>query len=192
VRATSKKSTALGKVRIIGGEWRGRKLTVLDKPGLRPTADRVRETLFNWLQWQIHGSRCLDLFAGTGILGIEAFSRGARAVTLIEQDAEIVATLTAQLTILPEHQIQLIHSNALDFLSHSPPQPFDVVFLDPPFATPLLEPCCQLLEQRGWLREHAQIYIESGKETNPPLPPNWDTVRGQIAGQVKYQLAARK
>ncbi len=192
MRSTSHKPTTLGKVRIIGGEWRGRKLTVLDKPGLRPTADRVRETLFNWLQWQIHGSRCLDLFAGTGILGIEAFSRGAQSVTLIEQDAEIIATLATQLAHFPEHQIQLIHTHAVDFLSHTPPQPFDVVFLDPPFATQLLEPCCHLLEQQGWLREHAQIYLESGKEMNTILPLNWHIARCQIAGQVKYQLATRK
>lgn len=136
------KLNQLGKVRIIGGEWRGRKLTVLDKSGLRPTADRVRETLFNWIQWQIVGSECLDLFAGTGILGIEAFSRGARQVTLIEQDAEIMANLAMQLAQFPKHNITLRQADALHFLADAPVHPVDLVFLDPPFALQLLDPCC--------------------------------------------------
>jgi 16S rRNA (guanine966-N2)-methyltransferase len=187
-----KKSTASGKVRIIGGAWRGRKLTVLDKPGLRPTTDRVRETLFNWLQWQIHDSRCLDLFAGTGVLGIEAFSRGARAVTLVEQDGEIATALAIQLAHLPPHHIELIQQNAVDFLTHTPPQPFDLVFLDPPFAAALLEPCCQLLEHNGWLQEHAQIYVEFDSQTHATLPKNWHPTHDKTAGQVRYQLLVRE
>lgn len=191
MRSITQKS-APGKVRIIGGMWRGRKLTVLDKPGLRPTADRVRETLFNWLHWHLPGSHCLDLFAGTGVLGIEAFSRGAGAVTLIEQDMEIVTTLATQLVYLPEHSIQLIHANAVDFLSNTAPQPFNLVFLDPPFAASLLEPCCHLLEQRGWLQERAQIYLESDRHTNFTLPENWHIQHQKIAGQVLYQVATRE
>lgn len=186
------KSNQLGQVRVIGGEWRGRKLTVLDKVGLRPTADRVRETLFNWIQWQITGSECLDLFAGTGILGIEAFSRGARRVTLIEQDAEIAANLAMQLAQLPSHHIQLRHADALHFLAHTPAQPVDLVFLDPPFALQLLNPCCELLERRGWLKSVAHIYVESATDTLLKLPPNWHIIRSQTTGQVKYQLVKRE
>lgn len=187
-----KKLNNLGKIRVIGGEWRGRKLTVLDKAGLRPTADRVRETLFNWVQWQIVGSECLDLFAGTGILGIEAFSRGARRVTLVEQDAEIMANLAIQLAQLPNHNIQLLHTDALYFLDRTPSQPFDLVFLDPPFASQLLDSCCELLEQRGWLKSEAYLYLESAVDTTVTLPPNWHNIRSQIAGQVKYQLVKRE
>lgn len=186
------KLNQLGKVRIIGGEWRGRKLTVLDKAGLRPTADRVRETLFNWIQWQIVGSECLDLFAGTGILGIEAFSRGARQVTLIEQDAEIMANLAMQLAQFPKHNITLRQADALHFLADAPVHPVDLVFLDPPFALQLLDPCCELLEQRGWLKSIAHIYMESAVETSLKLPPNWHIIRSQTAGQVKYQLVKRE
>ncbi len=182
----------LGKVRIIGGEWRGRKLTVLNKAGLRPTADRVRETLFNWMQWQIVGSECLDVFAGTGILGIEAYSRGAQRVTLIEQDAEIMANLAIQLAQLPEHNIQLLRDDALHFLAHAAPQPVDLVFLDPPFALQLLDPCCELLERCGWLKAVAHIYLESAAEIEVKLPTNWHIIRCQTTGQVKYQLAKRE
>ncbi|RKZ90521.1 MAG: 16S rRNA (guanine(966)-N(2))-methyltransferase RsmD [Candidatus Parabeggiatoa sp. nov. 1] len=180
-----------GKIRIIAGQWRGRKLQVPNKPGLRPTPDRVRETLFNWLAMQLPGSRCLDLFAGSGALGIEAASRGAKQVLLVEKEHDIVQGLKQQVATLAPDNIEIICADAMQFLQKTP-SAFDIVFLDPPYERDLLSPCCTLLEQRGWLNPHALIYLEAERSLGiPSLPASWQVIRRQMAGQVAVFLAAR-
>ena len=180
-----------GQLRIIGGQWRSRRLPVVEQPGLRPTPDRVRETLFNWLQAELPGARCLDLFAGSGALGFEAASRGASQVILVEQQPAVCRILQGNIELLKADNIRLQSADAMQFLQGAA-QPFDVVFVDPPYASQLLTDCCQLLEQKQWLAEDASIYIElpSGDDL-PPLPDNWHIIRGKKAGQVGYYLAKR-
>ncbi len=179
-------------LRIIGGEWRGRKLRFPDVEGLRPTTDRVRETLFNWLAPVIHGARCLDLFAGSGALGLEALSRGAATVSFVDSDRRAVQSLKENLTLLKEERGQVVPGDALTFLRTTPEQPFDLVFLDPPFRKELLQPCLELLCNGGWLSDKARLYIEVEQELGePPLPEGWEMVRSKKAGQVIYGLAVR-
>jgi len=177
-------------LRIIGGQWRGRLLPFPDAVGLRPTPDRVRETLFNWLQGVVTGARCLDLFAGSGALGLEALSRGATKTVLVESNPVVVTTLREHLVRLDAAKHgQVLQGNALDYLQ-GPSQPFDLVFIDPPFHQGWIAHCCPLLEKRGWLAEGAWIYLETEAELPPqPLPPNWELIRTRHAGQVGYHLA---
>ena len=178
-------------VRIIGGEHRGRKLPFPDLPGLRPSGDRVRETLFNWLQPVIINARCLDLFAGSGALGLEAASRGAREVVMLDQAAQVVRQLEANRDLLGLTQVQIIKADALRWLEQYP-RPFDVVFVDPPFAANLLSEVCAKLEDRGWLASDAFIYLEEDADRDfPDLPENWRLYRQQQAGQVRFGLARR-
>ena len=178
-----------GQLRIIGGRHRGRRLPIPDVPGLRPTADRVRETLFNWLAPVLPGARCLDLFAGSGALGLEAQSRGAGAVVLVERNAGVVRQLQANVHILGATEVRVIEADALAWLAGTP-SPFNLVFLDPPFADGLLAPACTLLASRGWLAPGARVYLETGDRAGfPPLPDGWDLIREQTAGQVRYGLA---
>ena len=149
-----------GKIRIIGEAWRGRKLAVAKQPGLRPTPDRLRETLFNWLMPVTAGSDCLDLFAGTGALGLEAASRGAQQVTLVEKQRIVAQQLRQHVQLLNAEQVQIHHNDALKFL-HNTQQQFDLVFLDPPFHQNLLQPCCDLLLQNGCLKPNAYLYLEA-------------------------------
>lgn len=182
--------SAPGRLRIIGGEWRGRKIDVPDREGLRPTPDRVRETLFNWLREDIEGARCLDLFAGTGILGLEALSRGAAEVTWVERDARACVQLRETLARIGVNG-NVVQADALQFLSGAS-RPYDLVFLDPPYAAELLKPSCALLEERGWLAPRAWVYLEQRESSElPPLPANWQLTRGRRAGQVGYHLALR-
>jgi 16S rRNA (guanine966-N2)-methyltransferase len=180
-------------LRIIGGEWRGRRLTFPEVEGLRPTTDRVRETLFNWLQPLIHGAHCLDLFAGSGALGLEALSRGAAAVSFVDSERRAVQSLKENLALLRDERGSVSQDDALAFLRHTPPpHPFDVVFLDPPFRQGLLQPCLQALCREGWLGDNARIYLEVEQELGTPaLPAGWEMVRQKQAGQVIYGLAAR-
>ena len=183
-------------VRIIGGEWRGRKLSFPDLPQLRPSPDRVRETLFNWLQPVIPGARCLDLYAGSGALGMEALSRGAQSVTLVDLDSRAVRSLQQNLDTLiagdrPE-RARVVQQNVLEFLQ-GPARPVDVVFLDPPYGKGLVSECCALLETRGWLRDNARVYIEAEATLEVlDLPQTWEMLRSKTAGQVGYHLAGRK
>ena len=178
-------------LRIIGGEWRGRKLGFPDVEGLRPTTDRVRETLFNWLAPVIHGARCLDLFAGSGALGLEALSRGAARVQFVDSDRSAVQSLKENLALLKDDRGQVIQGDALAFLQGEP-TPFDVVFLDPPFRQTLLQPCLERLCEAGWLSEGGRLYIEVEQELGEPqLPEGWELVRSKKAGQVIYALAMR-
>lgn len=179
-------------LRIIAGTWRGRKLSFPEVAGLRPTPDRVRETVFNWLAPALPGARCLDLFAGSGALGFEAASRGAAVVELVERDTQIVAALRAHVTTLAAAQVQVVAAEVLNYLAGSA-SPFDIVLLDPPYDRPeLLAVCCTQLEAGGWLAPQARIYLETrGKTGLPPLPGNWELVRSKQAGQVGYHLAVR-
>jgi 16S rRNA (guanine966-N2)-methyltransferase len=175
-------------LRIIGGTWRGRKLRFPAAPAIRPTPDRVRETLFNWLQAGIRGAHCLDLFAGSGALGLEALSRGAAQVTFVDQDEAAAAALRALLIEWQAHGAQVVRSDALRFLGH-PAQACDIVFLDPPFAGELLERAAALLSERSWLKAGALIYVEcAAREGLPPLPHSWQQLKAQRAGEVGYHL----
>jgi 16S rRNA (guanine966-N2)-methyltransferase len=181
-----------GKIRIIAGQWRGRKLQVPNQPQVRPTSSRVRETLFNWLTMHIPGSRCLDLFAGSGALGIEAASRGAKQVVLVENNRPIVQGLKQQVAKLTAEHLKIICADGRQFLKKTP-SAFDIVFLDPPFGQDLLGPCCTLLEQGGWLNSTAHIYLEMERDLGEPhLPPTWQIIRHQTAGQVGFFLAERQ
>jgi 16S rRNA (guanine966-N2)-methyltransferase len=175
-------------LRIIGGTWRGRKLRFPAAAAIRPTPDRVRETLFNWLQAAIPGAHCLDLFAGSGALGLEALSRGAAQVTFVDQDEAAAAALRALLIEWQAHDAQVVRSDALRFLGR-PAQACDIVFLDPPFAGELLGRAAALLSERSWLKAGALIYVEcAAREGLPPLPHGWQPLKAQRAGEVGYHL----
>ncbi|MCU7946222.1 MAG: 16S rRNA (guanine(966)-N(2))-methyltransferase RsmD [Candidatus Thiodiazotropha sp. (ex Cardiolucina cf. quadrata)] len=175
-------------VRIIGGLHRGRRLPFADLPGLRPTGDRIRETLFNWLQPIMEGARCLDLFAGSGALGLEAASRGARRVVMLDTALAVIRQLEENKGTLGLDQVSVIRADALQWLEQDA-IPFDVVFLDPPFAGDLLGPICQRLSQ-GWLADGARIYLEDAISRNmPTLPDGWELLKDMTTGQVRYGLA---
>jgi 16S rRNA (guanine966-N2)-methyltransferase len=179
-------------VRIIGGEWRGRKIHFPSLPTLRPTPDRVRETVFNWLQPHIVGSRCLDLFAGSGALGFEALSRGAREVVFVETDAQAVAHVAGMLQTLGCDRGHAMRADALGYLAQAP-EPFDIVFLDPPFADRALTRICAALESRGRLQPGALVYLEDAASAGvPELPDGWMMLRSKRAGEVGYHLARRQ
>ncbi|WP_413736212.1 16S rRNA (guanine(966)-N(2))-methyltransferase [Sodalis sp. RH21] len=180
-----------GQIRLIGGQWRGRKLPVPESPGLRPTTDRVRETLFNWLAPMIQGARCLDCFAGSGALGLEALSRHAAAATLLEQDRAVAGQLEKNLRLLQAANGQVIATDSLRWLAR-PGTPYDLVFLDPPFRKGLIDQTVQLLEQYNWLAPGAWIYIETETESSPvSVPAHWRLHREKVAGQVAYRLFIR-
>lgn len=183
-----------GTVRIIGGQWRGRKLKFPALPGVRPTPDRVRETLFNWLTPAILDANCLDLFAGSGALGFEALSRGARSITFVDQAPEIIAYVRQQATLLQAHNVffycaQIPPSNP--FMKEAYAQ-FNIVFLDPPFKQNLIPPCCEWLEKQNCLADNAYIYLEAETSLDPlPIPPHWELIRSKTTQQVGYHLARR-
>lgn len=180
------------KLRIIGGQWRSRVITFDDLPGLRPTPQRVRETLFNWLQPTILASRCLDLFAGSGALGFEAASRGAKAVTQVENNLQAYRSLTANAKALNAMQITLVHQDAMAFLAGAA-EPYDLVFLDPPFVSDYTEMLCHKLEQNGWLNPEALCYIEApAQRPLQALPSNWHRLKSKKAGDVGYYLYVRR
>ncbi len=181
------------RLRIIGGQWRSRQLPILDQPGLRPTPDRVRETLFNWLQHEIAGARCLDLFAGSGALGLEAASRGALEVVLVEQSPAACHQLQQNIVTLGgESTLRLVQADALDWLTGCA-QSFDVVFLDPPYAADLLPEVCTRLEGSACLADEAWIYLEQpADQPLPELPVHWSLQRSKKAGQVGYHLLRRE
>lgn len=179
-----------GRIRIIGGSLRNSRLQVPELPGLRPTAERVRETLFNWLVPVIEGARCLDLCAGTGALGIEALSRGAASVQFVERDARLAQALRDNLTRLKVTAGTVTALDAATFLK-AQPQPQDLVFLDPPFAQGLWSPLAQSLEQGGWLAAGAWVYVESPRGAEPVLPSSWQLHRDGQAGEVRFALYRR-
>jgi 16S rRNA (guanine966-N2)-methyltransferase len=178
-------------LRIIGGAWRGRRLRFAAEPEIRPTPDRVRETLFNWLGTRVVGARCLDLFAGSGALGLEALSRGAAQVRFIERDAIAARELQARLTEWGAQGGEVVRADALHYLEGAA-QPFDIVFLDPPFDTALLSRSAPLLDERGWLAADTYIYVEHAARGEPPrLPASWRLLKAKQAGEVGYDLYER-
>ena len=183
------KAGAGGQLRIVGGRYRGRRLPIPSQPGLRPTMDRTRETLFNWLAPVIAGSRCLDCFAGSGALAFEASSRGAQAVCMLERSASVCRQLRANALKLGDESVKVVSVDALAWLSASPVQQFDLVFLDPPFGRGLLGPACDLLHRRGWLAPGAMVYLEASVADGfPALPPGWMLLRDKRAGAVRFGL----
>ncbi|GIZ12564.1 16S rRNA (guanine(966)-N(2))-methyltransferase RsmD [Pseudomonas sp. NCCP-436] len=186
------KHGGLGQLRIIGGQWRSRRFTFPDGPGLRPTPDRVRETLFNWLAPYIEGAHVLDPFAGSGALLLEALSRGAASGLACDLNPASVASLRGHLATLRCTTGDVRHADALQLLAGQPLRQFDVVLLDPPFHQNLLQSACQLLETQDWLAPDAWIYTES--ESAPSslgLPGNWRLHREKHTGQVHYALWQR-
>jgi len=194
---TMRKQTKSSSIRIIAGQWRGRRLPVKNSPGLRPTTDRVRETVFNWLAPYMYNARCLDLFAGSGALGIESLSRGAKFVQLVEWDktvgAGIKACLDSLVTSNNFHAADIVVTDAMWFVSQAAVEPFDIVFLDPPFGSSMLEQAASALEQNGWLGFGALIYVEHDVDHSPPkLPANWRQIKRAKAGQCAYFLLQRQ
>jgi len=181
-----------GFVRIIAGQWRGRRLKVKDIKDLRPTPDRVRETVFNWLAPVIQGARCLDLFAGSGCLGFEALSRGALYVEMVDQSAEVITLLQQELAQFHAENA-CIYRAILPHQLHPVVQPFDIVFLDPPYQANLLLPCCHFLEENDYLADSAYIYLEASEIIKDnDLPRHWRLIKSKKAGQVYYHLAFRE
>lgn len=176
-------------IRIIGGEWRSRKLTVPEAPGLRPTPDRVRETLFNWLAPTIQGARVLDAFTGSGALFLEALSRGASYGVALDLNTDAVNNLRRNLAVLECEDAEVVRADALQYLSNHSQQGFDIVLLDPPFHQDLLLSTCQLLDSNGWLNQHAWIYTESEQAPSTlGVPSAWRLHREKHTGQVHYAL----
>lgn len=188
-RKSSKNQQATGNIRIIAGKYRGRKLPVVLADGLRPTTDRVKETLFNWLMPYIQDARCLDCFTGAGSLGFEALSRGAEQVTLMELNKSATSQLIANSNLLKADNIEIKQGDTLALLKQSPQAPFDIVFIDPPFRQGLTKATLDLLGQYQWLAPRALIYIEieSEGELNN-IPANWQMLKEKTAGQVTYRL----
>ena len=178
-----------GRLRIVAGKWRSRLLDIADVPGLRPTSERVRETLFNWLTPGIAGARCLDLFAGTGALGLEALSRGATSVVFVEKSRRAVRALERNVQLLEAPGASTEHADAIDFLRTAQQSSFDIIFLDPPFAADLLTDLCRLIDELGLLAPRGRVYLEQDKaKADVELPDGWTTIRTKIAGQVRYSL----
>jgi len=185
------KSSYPGRVRIIGGVWRSRLLNVPGAEGLRPTPDRVRETLFNWLRPYLPGARCLDLFAGTGALCLEALSRGAGSVVMVEKSDHAVQALRRNLERLGARDAEVIQADAVEYLERLP-EAFDIVFIDPPFRSDLIPRCSTLVEERGWIRPGGLVYIEAPSRMQAlPIPSTWELIRSQKTGQVGYHLVRK-
>lgn len=189
-RASGNKQ-ASGQIRIIGGQHRGRRLPVHDIEGLRPTTDRVKETLFNWLMMDIRDAHVLDCFAGAGSLGFEAASRFAQQVTFIELDKTAASQLKQNCDTLKLNSANVINDNALHYLAKEQSGSFDIAFVDPPFNKGLAMQACELLEQHNHLNESAFIYVEVEKELVFNAPQNWQLVKEKAAGQVMSRLYQR-
>ena len=187
-KTTPTVSTQPGEVRIISGQWRGRKLPVLDVMGLRPTTDRVKETLFNWLMQDTHGRVVLDCFSGSGSLAFEALSRHAQSALLLERDSKAATQLKQNLARIQCNNAEVRQTDTMQFLAGPATQQFDLVFIDPPFRQGLALPCAALLQQ-GWLKTDALIYLETEKELDiSGLPESWRLIKDKIAGQLAYRL----
>lgn len=189
----SPKPSSTNQLRIIGGLWRGRKLVFPDVEGLRPTGDRIRETLFNWLAPEIQGARCLDLFAGSGALGIEALSRGAAVSMMVERDSKAAAQLKANLAVLKDDAGRVMNADVMELLRKgNSDEPYHIIFIDPPFQLQLWQAVIEALETGRWLADNATIYIESGRDDEYAPPINWQLHRDKHAGAVSYRLFYRE
>ena len=187
------KKRSTGTLRIIGGRWRSRHITFPDAPGLRPTQDRVRETLFNWLQPYIEGASCLDLFAGSGALGFEALSRGAKQVSFIDNHKEAIAAIETNAKKLEAENIEIFLGESPNRIPSLSFAPYDIVFLDPPFHQNLLSTSAQWLEQSGYLNNEAYIYAEAEKRTATlPIPSTWSIQKNAKTASMEYYLCFRK
>jgi 16S rRNA (guanine966-N2)-methyltransferase len=190
LRAVSGRAGNDGQVRIIGGQWRNTRLPVPTLPGLRPSSDRVRETLFNWLMPRLGGARVLDVFAGSGALGLEAVSRGAAHATLVERDPQLVANLTAVVTRLKaEARVQVVQADALRWLQTAAPVQASIAFVDPPFAAGLWDSTLALLPRH--LSADAWLYLESPEGQAPALPADWLLHREGGTREVRFALYRR-
>ncbi len=192
VASTHRRGSHARLLRIIGGAWRGRRLRFPASADIRPTPDRVRETLFNWLGGRVIGARCLDLFAGSGALGLEALSRGASQVQFVERDPQAARELGRLLVEWGTHAAAAVRRcDACRFLEEKG-GPFDLVFLDPPFGAGLLAAVAERLDTRGWLSQRALIYVECAARADLPLlPPRWSLLKSKQAGEVGYHLLER-
>ena len=186
-RRSNKSNNKSGQFRIIGGQWKGRKLKFFEVEGLRPSLDRIRETLFNWLQTDIRGARCLDLFAGSGAIGIEALSRGAASVDFVELNKKAARQLESNIGLLQADDGNLHHQDAKQFLSQEH-QPYDIVFLDPPFHKGLAQEIVGQLAQTNLLAEGALVYLEIEQNLEIDIPDNWELLKDKKAGQLQYRL----
>ena len=186
------KSSKNNRVRIIGGDWRGRLLQVADVPGLRPSGDRSRETLFNWLQPWVPAADCADLFAGTGALGLEAASRGAASVLMIEKEPKAQAVLRQSIEQLQATQVDFHAGGAMRMIEEMEPDSFDLVFVDPPFDSNLGGLVLERLDNKACVRRGGFVYVESPASLNIPVPEGWSVWRDQQIGEVRMQLFRRQ
>ncbi|MDX1480993.1 MAG: 16S rRNA (guanine(966)-N(2))-methyltransferase RsmD [Woeseiaceae bacterium] len=178
-------------MRIVAGKWRGRLLEVADADTLRPTGERLRETLFNWLAPRIEGARCLDLFAGSGALGFEALSRGAASAVLVDADAIVVRRLRENAKRLSADGVEIVRADARQWLESQHADPFDIVFLDPPYADDSIGELCRLMARSDLLVPGARVYFEQPRSRKgPELPEGWSIDRDKTAGAVRYALVA--
>lgn len=186
---TGRTATSSGELRIIGGDWRSRKLRFPDAGGVRPTPARTRETLFNWLSFHLAGSDCLDLFSGSGALGLEALSRGAGKATLVDHTPALASALRDNLRLLKSDRGEVVCAGVERYLEHRNRPPFDIVFMDPPFRQGWLEKLFPLLEKQAWIKPGSWVYVEHESEIpTPAVPPTWQLHRQKTAGQVTYSL----
>jgi len=193
VAVESRKGTkkSRGRLRIVAGIWRSRVLEIAEVEGLRPTSERIRETLFNWLTPRIAGARCLDLFAGTGVLGLEALSRGAAAAVFVENSKIAIATLRLNVASLDASDAVIHAGTATEYIDASGAGRFDIVFLDPPFAEENLAELCRLVDESDLLAANANVYLEQDRaRPEPDLPDGWTILKSKVAGNVRYTLAA--
>ena len=178
-----------GRLRIVAGNWRSRLLDIADVPGLRPTSARIRETVFNWLAPRIGGARCLDLFAGTGALGLEALSRGAADCVFVEKSPRAAKTLRANIATLQAANAVIHETSAATFLQQGVDAQFEIVFLDPPFGDQMLPEVLRLLEESDILADNARIYIEDDRnQSELDLPEHWQILKTKNSGNVRYSL----
>ncbi len=178
-----------GTVRIIAGEWRGRRLPVPDIEGLRPSGDRSRETLFNWLQPCLTGARCVDLFAGTGVLGLEAVSRGAAAAVLVDKSRVAVAAMRQSVVLLSTAQVTVLEAEALSWLASQPEHSVDLVLVDPPFGAGMAQLAMRRLDAADIVRPGGMVYLESARsEPAPAAGPRWQNIKEKVVGEVRMQL----
>ena len=193
-KITMNKRAKTNSIRIIAGDWRGRRIPVLDHEGLRPTTDRVRETVFNWLMYDTNDANCLDLFAGSGVLGLECLSRKASFVQFVEKNKVVASSLSQNLNSLlagddSNGRAAVSNSSALDFLSKPSKGTFDLVFLDPPFKDGLLPKAVSLLVENNWLSDDALVYLECDSSDQPfDMPEGWALYKKGKAGQSAYFL----
>lgn len=186
-KSSSPHAKKTGQFRVIGGNWKGRKLRFIEVEGLRPSLDRIRETLFNWLQNDIHGATCLDLFAGSGAIGIEALSRGATNVQFVELNRKAFHQLEENLGLVNADNAHVLHGDAFDFIQ-SNQQTFDIIFLDPPFNKGIAQKVIEQLAQAEWLKPQTLIYIEVEQGLELNVPNNWTELKDKKAGQLQYKL----